>query len=250
MRIDTPCASHIPALWKLWQEAFGDEDAFLEGFFQNANAACRCVMEDQRPVAMLYWLDYHWEGGRLAYIYGVATAKSHQKRGLCRKLMADTLAHLKENGYCGAALVPADESLRQFYGTMGFANGWGYRKVTAQRGQTAAGLDPLSPGEYLMRYRNIAPKGSPVLSEKHSAFLQQCAALYGGEDFLLAVSREPGEVLMGDFFGNPEVIPGILQALHKEKAELRMPGDETPHAMYCIWTGKMEISGFFAPVFD
>ena len=36
MRSDHPTDNEIPGLRQLWQEAFGDADAFLDSFFQTA----------------------------------------------------------------------------------------------------------------------------------------------------------------------------------------------------------------------
>ena len=45
MTIDAPKKQDIPALKALWQEAFGDEEAFLDCFFSTAFSPkrCRCV---------------------------------------------------------------------------------------------------------------------------------------------------------------------------------------------------------------
>ena len=39
MKIDHPDMTRIPALRQLWQEAFGDSDAFLDRFFDATDPA-------------------------------------------------------------------------------------------------------------------------------------------------------------------------------------------------------------------
>ena len=58
MIIKQPAKEQIPQLRKLWQEAFGDTDAFLDIFFSAAFDAerCRCVMTQGQVAAALYCL--------------------------------------------------------------------------------------------------------------------------------------------------------------------------------------------------
>ena len=62
MTIDLPAPDQIPQLRVLWQAAFGDTDAFLDIFFHRAFAPerSRCITQDGRVVAALYWFDCSW----------------------------------------------------------------------------------------------------------------------------------------------------------------------------------------------
>ena len=103
MRIDQPAPTHIPALRQLWQEAFGDSDAFLDGFFDTAFSPdrCLCVFEEDLAAAV-YWFDCRFAGRKIAYLYALATKKSHRGRGIARALMEETVARLQKTGYAGA----------------------------------------------------------------------------------------------------------------------------------------------------
>ena len=48
MRIDYPQEHQLDELKKLWQEAFGDEEAYIDCFFDTAFSPdrCRCVTVD------------------------------------------------------------------------------------------------------------------------------------------------------------------------------------------------------------
>ena len=74
----------ITDLKKLWKQAFGDSDAFLDTFFSVAYCPARSqqLTQDGRLAAMLYWFDCHLAGRKLAYIYAVATDPDHRGRGL------------------------------------------------------------------------------------------------------------------------------------------------------------------------
>ena len=162
MIIDAPRPAQIPALKALWQEAFGDTDDYLELFFSTAfsPARCRCVTENEDTAAVLYWFDCEAEGKPLAYLFAVATKKAHRGKGLCRELMADTHRHLKELGYAGAILVPAEESLFSFYGAMGYRNFGGVSRFTCPPGGQAATLRPVSPEEYYTLRQTRLPSGA------------------------------------------------------------------------------------------
>ena len=97
MIINQPQSSHIPALRQLWKQAFGDPDAFLDGFFETGFSPdrCRCIMLDQQILAALYWFDCTWNGKKIAYLYAVATDLQYRGNGLCRALMENTHLHLK-----------------------------------------------------------------------------------------------------------------------------------------------------------
>ena len=59
MIIKQPGKENIPQLRKLWKEAFGDTDAFLDLFFGTAFSKERslCAVDGDSVAAALYWLD-------------------------------------------------------------------------------------------------------------------------------------------------------------------------------------------------
>ena len=97
MRIDQPALAHIPALRQLWQEAFGDSNAFLDGFFDTAFSPdrCLCVFEEDLAAAV-YWFDCRFAGRKIAYLYALATKKSHRGRGIARALAEETVYQLQK----------------------------------------------------------------------------------------------------------------------------------------------------------
>ena len=122
MIIKHPTPNHKEGLICLWIEAFDEPRESAETFFATAFSPDRsliCLKEDT-VVAGLYWFDCLWNNKKVAYIYAVATLKSHRGQGLCNKLMQKTHEKLTEKGYVGAILVPAEDSLFSFYGKMGY----------------------------------------------------------------------------------------------------------------------------------
>ncbi|MDO4770744.1 GNAT family N-acetyltransferase [Porphyromonas sp.] len=57
---------------------------------------------------------------KVAYLYAICTAKSHQGKGIMTAMLRETLDMLPSLGYDSAALVPAEESLIGYYEPFGF----------------------------------------------------------------------------------------------------------------------------------
>ena len=193
MEICNPAPTQRPALRALWQEAFGDSDAFLDSFFSTGFCLhrCRCILSDDQIAAALYWFDCSLGGEKYAYLYAVATAKSFQRKGLCRRLLEDTHALLAREGYAGALLVPESEGLRRMY------TGFGYRRQTqitefsCRAEGPAACLRSVCPEAYAQYRRQYLPEGGVIQEGAGLAFLNATAKLYLGPDFLLAA--QPGD---------------------------------------------------------
>ncbi len=227
MKIDHPTPGQIPQLRQLWQEAFGDTDAFLDIFYETAYAPerCMCVTVDGAVAAAAYWFSC----GQYAYIYAVATAKQHQGKGLCHALMGKIHADLLQQGFSGAILVPGDEGLRRFYGGMGYENFGGIRNFSQEAGAPVA-LRKLNATEFATLRRQYLPAGGVVQEGENLAFLSQWAEFYAGNDFLLTATRD-GDTLRGlELLGNANAASGILAALGAKRGHFRAPGSE-PFAM-------------------
>lgn len=234
MNIDYPQPHHLDPLRLLWQEAFSDDDTFLDTFFGSVFSAdrCRCVTVGDQIVAALYWLDCRLDGIPLAYLYAVATRKNYRGEGMCRRLMADTHSLLQELGYGGSILVPGEKSLFRMYEAMGYTPCASIREFSRDAGDEPVPIRSVSPEEYARLRRQLLPPGGVVQEGENLAFLASQAQLYAGEDFLLAATAD-GSALRGlELLGNADAAPGILAALSKPHGTFRAPGDSHPFAMY------------------
>ena len=146
MIIDRPRAEDIDGLRHLWQQAFGDTDAYLDIFFRVGFAPerCRCIRHEKAVTAALYWFDCSWGNKKIAYIYAVATDKSYRGQGLCRSLMESTHKQLQKEGYNGAVLVPVKPELSNMYAKFGYRGFCPLEKATGEKPQATA----ISPEEY------------------------------------------------------------------------------------------------------
>lgn len=230
MKIDRPRPEELPGLKKLWQEAFGDSEEFLEAFFRTGFRPdrCLCVTEWGRVSAALYWFDCRLEGQKLAYVYAVATAEASRGRGLCRELMGQTHEILRNRGYAAAVLVPGDKGLFRMYEKMGYRRCCGIDEKVISAGQIPEELHPATPEDYEARRRALLPPGGVVQDLETIRVLAISCRLYAGEDYVLT---DAGDWLP-EYLGDPQRLPGFLRGLGKERMAVRLPGNDRPFAMY------------------
>ena len=233
MTIDFPKNSQIPELRQLWQQAFGDSDAFLDAFFAAGFSPdrCRCIIHNETVIAALYWFDGAYPGGKIAYLYAVATRKDYQHQGFCRKLMEETHNVLKNAGYAGAVLVPGSKELFAFYEKMGYRSFGGIRKFSCTPSAQEIPLRQISLAEYILLRRQYLPQGGVLQEDAALTFLETQAAFYTGEDVLLAAAKDGNTLYAPELLGNPDAAPHILHTLGATQGVFRTPGKE-PFAMY------------------
>ncbi len=229
MTIEYPAAGQIPALKALWQQAFGDPESLIDGFFRHGfgENRCRCAMENGQLAGALYWFDC----GEFAYIYAVATAEPFRGRGVCTALMADAHRILKDAGHAGAILVPGSENLFRLYEKMGYRVCCSVREFTCQAAG-ATDMTRLDVREYARRRRDFLPAGGVLQEGAILDYLQTYAAFYGGADFLLAASVDGDTLICQELLGNAQAGPEILGALGLKQGRFRTPGQGRPFAMY------------------
>ncbi len=232
MNARNPNEGEIPALRQLWQLAFGDEDAFLDAFFETAYSPrrCLCLEAEGRLLAAAYWLPCSLEGRQYAYIYAVATHPQARNRGLCRKLMEAIHGQLAQEGYVGALLVPGDPGLGTMYAKMGYGFFGGMDAISCPAGE-AVPVQAVTAAEFMALRRAFLPQGGLLQEAQSLAFLARQASFAAGEDFLLAYRREEDRILGLELLGNREQAPGIVAGLGASAGSFRCPGTGT-FAMY------------------
>ena len=233
MRIDAPSPAHVSPLRELWQDAFGDPEDFLDLFFSFGFSpnCCRCVFQEDTPVAAAYWFDCALEGRKIAYLYAVATHSSQRGKGLCRMLMEDIRRVLKAQGYCAAMLVPQSDELRQMYHRMGYRDAGSHREFACTAASLPVPLHAIDPAEFARRRQELLPKGGVIQEDRNLDFLSRLAEFYEGENFLMAACREGNTLTVPEFLGDSALCPGILCSLGCETGVFRCPGGDTPFAM-------------------
>lgn len=246
MTVDMPRTPQIPQLRSLWRQAFGDSEAFLDGFFATGfdHRRCRCVTWNDRVAAALYWFDCTWKGKKLAYIYAVATDGDFRGMGFCRKLMEDTHRHLQKMGYYGAILVPGSRELFDLYEKLGYRGCCPRRLEAFSAGPAPENVRQITAEEYAEKRRLLLPEGGVLQEGATLSYLATFASFFEGENCLFCGSGKEG-FFFQEFLGDAQALPGVLAAMESPTAVVPCPGDGQDSAMYFPLTYDETLPAYF-----
>jgi len=232
MNIKHPVAHQIPQLKALWKQAFGDTDAEIDFFFRTgfSENRCLCAVVDGQVAAALYWFDCTVWSEKVAYLYAIATEKAFQRQGIASQLIRFTHDHLKSKGYCGAILVPSEESLFAFYEKSGYTAFSSIGEFTCQNADTAVPLSKISKADYIRLRKAYLPQGG-VLQE--DVLLDCLDGFYAGDDFIFTATGWNDSLFVPELLGNKEKAPQILRALGFSQGIFRTPGNDRKFGMFC-----------------
>ena len=236
----------------LWQEAFGNTQETLDNFFATGYSPDRChyICENGAPVSALYWFDCNLKGHRLAYLYGVATLKSHRGRGLASQLLQQTHEMLRAQGYSGVVLVPEEGSLFDFYQKLGYRAVTTVEEFSCDAGYTSLPLRQVDVTEYAHLRDRLLPTDGVIHSGVILDFLAGYCKLYAGDDFLLAAEFTDGHLVAQELLGNVDAAPGIVKSLGCVRGHFRTPGNDRNFAMFLPLTANCPIPGYFGLALD
>lgn len=121
-----PDKKYIPSLTRLWHYVFGDEEAYIDLFFKKAyfDSECFAEIKDGEVISAFYLLKSHVRiGGKIyhgRYLYAAATDKDFRGRGIMSKLLCEAESYVRGKELDFIALVPAEDSLYDYYGRFGY----------------------------------------------------------------------------------------------------------------------------------
>ena len=106
----------------IWQKCFGETDLSVYHFLSRYYFS-HCAMTEKANghiVGMAFMIPCQTGFGLGAYLYGIATLPEYQHRGISTRLINRLLDCCKINGADFSFLIPADESLNDFYDRFGY----------------------------------------------------------------------------------------------------------------------------------
>ena len=239
-------------LGQLWQEAFGDSEETIKKFFAIGFSPDRYhyISDGDTPVSALYWFDCELDGKRLAYIYGVATRKSHRGQGLAQRLMAETHEILKTQGYAGAILVPGEPELFGFYEKIGYRTVTSVKEFICQAAGQPVACREVDTEEYARLRRTYLPAGGVIQEGAALEWLQTYAKFYAGEDFLFSAAFDRDRLLVQEILGNTALAGSILATFGKAEGRFRAPGNGQAFTMYLPFTADCPTPSDFGLALD
>lgn len=234
--IDYADKAMLPALKRLWMTCFGDDKQYTGFLFEHLVRPEHILAYtdgDGEPVAMLclqpFALCSPLEEAEGCYIYGVATHPEQQGRGLSTALLNETHRLLGSQGTALSALVPASESLFQFYGKRGYASAFQVKKATYTAAELSGPgrscvLAPAAPGQLASRRDAFyADRLYVRWDAAYLRYLQEENAMLGGETLSIACAGEEGiavcyrageSVVVKELVMPPACLPDVMAALH------------------------------------
>ena len=120
----------------LWDKCFSEEDKrFVDFYFEkryNENDNI-FIEKDGKVVSALqlisYPFSYYGKTIGCSYLSGCCTDPDYRSQGLMNDLIIIALKQAKNNGACFAALIPASESLFNYYAGTNFVTTFDYSKI-------------------------------------------------------------------------------------------------------------------------
>ena len=128
----------------LWDKCFSEEDKrFVDFYFEKRyNEQDNIHIEkDGKVVSAMqlisYPFSYYGKTIGCSYLSGCCTDPEYRSQGLMNDLIIKALNQAKNNGACFAALIPASESLFNYYEGTNFIPTFDYSKIRIKRQQPA-----------------------------------------------------------------------------------------------------------------
>lgn len=252
MIIRKPTKRHIPELKALWKQAFSDTDEYIDAFFETAFSVERCLLaeKESKTVSALYWFDCEYLGKKVAYLYAIATFEKYRGKGFCSTLMNSAKETLKELGYSGALLMPSNKELFEFYGRLGYKEVCCVDEFSAVASRPTA-LHKIDAAEYFELRKKYLKPSHVVQEGVNIDFMTIQAEFYSGEDFILALENENGEIFGTEILGNTSAAGGILAALGYREAMFRTVGKSKPFVLWQpLGTKPLPCPEYFGLAFD
>ncbi len=115
-------------LISLWQTVFGDNKETIRYFFENAVETGDIFAEkiNGRIVSAFYLVNATLITGNnennVKYLYAAATLPEYRKQGIMSRMIKYAAEYVKQKNADYIALCPADESLYDYYGKLGFVS--------------------------------------------------------------------------------------------------------------------------------
>ncbi len=228
----------------LWEECFGDTPSYIDAYFSAVyKPSCTLVARDgDKVVGALQMLPRPLSVNGIvqksAYIGGVSVLPSHRLRGIASALMRAAEAHLEENGYSLAFLVPFRFS---FYEKLGYSCMSFLSEFSGEISALAPFVslsDKVRPvlGQPLAAYNAFAAKSALYMERTLTLYENEFTKLSENSSFV-SLSDDSGYLL----YTTKEDTLFVLEIAYKNEEALRallgfIYAQHKTHTRFCIRT--------------
>jgi len=200
---------------QLWRTSFGDTEEFIRLYFDHVyrDENTLTIEKDGRIVSALQILPYTMMWGNteipIAYICGVCTHPSEQKKGYMNLLMEKAHSELKRRRIPLATLIPAQTWLFDIYKKQGYEEAFYYStenyfisgQTNTSGNMTVSAATELSDDLYPYFNRKLRERPRCILhSQADFSIIWKDLMLYRG---VLFVARDESKTVTGIAFALP-----------------------------------------------
>lgn len=156
---------------RIWKLCFGDRDDFIDFYYANRYKEDQTILlfEKGRLAAMLSVImtsivtpEKH--SYKAAMLYAIATHPDYQYRGYARALISYTHEHLRLTGIDFSVVVPAGETIFEFYRRLGYQESFYLQEFILSQNNSDSQLG----NDVLNNNKNIDYKIYPVDAEEYN----------------------------------------------------------------------------------
>lgn len=176
----------------MWTDTFDEKREYLDYFFDNVfdDETTFIYRENNKIVASLYGIPYKIKCDEnnsikdVLYLYALATDKDYRKRGIMTRLLEEAYEYSKKKAFSGCILIPANESLFDFYKSRGYVKISSFRSYIINSSEwnkiiKKINLEVVSGSEYGQIIRKILnDNGNIPANDKVTETLVKCYQEY------------------------------------------------------------------------
>lgn len=194
----------IPRLRTLWTQAFGDDEGYIDNFFDTYYQPHTVLLleQDGAAQAMTAWFDTTLVLPRVgeyrtAYLYAVATDPQRRGQGLATRLLAGVDAWMQKLDIPLISTVPAEPSLHNFFARHGFAEYFTHQQLrwnpddTTATSVLGAAVQQIDAAQYgVLRGQLLCNTPHIALPQRALEYQAGCCRASGGGLYRVDIGTE------------------------------------------------------------
>ena len=183
---------YIDSLITLWNRVFGDDEDYIKLFFKEVyfDGECFAETDGDKVVSAFYLLKCSIKcGGKIyfgRYLYAAATLPEYRGKGLMGRLIEEAENYVRAEKIDFIALVPANDSLYDYYGKFGFNESmYKYKLAINKETATLRAFREITDPEEFHGIRSSADCDMLVYNEVGNRYAFDCFKFMGSGIFSL-----------------------------------------------------------------